>query len=286
MFAGKTRKELGEAIQGGGWDRGGCHTVLSGSASQSGVAGPNVALVGGVHCVERAGGIKEGGWVALDGLKQASRSLATWVSGQVNDSPKAVSWPIIQATNLPKPLKAGMEVSEEWVPYRVTRSSGSQSDRWKPTVSTVCVVAVRPAGYGEILIEAHMRPLGTALPTTTSHGSQLFLLQAHIQKDYHKFLRIADDVYASFKQIYSAESLGLVSDMYNTYDELVEDDDKSLTIFSRRNDVRFLIGSKGLSDRVRDTIRRNAGYDPNWVPCGMKTIARDYWSYHITLRHR
>jgi hypothetical protein len=139
-------------------------------------------------------------------------------------------------------------------------------------MSTVCVVAVRPSGYGEVLLDAHVRPKGLSPPSKISGGKQLILLQVAIQKNFQKFLDATDVLDANFREPYSAEGLGFLAAIYNTYDKIVDDEHKSLTIFSRRGDVRFMISSEAFSLRVRNTIRRNAGYDPQWFPYGMKTI--------------
>ncbi|WP_156375748.1 hypothetical protein [Methylobacterium sp. Leaf125] len=143
-------------------------------------------------------------------------------------------------------------------------------------MSTVCVVAVRPNGYGEVLLDAQVRPADISPPVERSGSKQLILLQLSIQKNFQKFLNATNILDANFRQPYSAEGLRFLTSIYNAYDMIVDDEHQSLTIFSRSEDVRFMVSSEAFSLRVRKTIRRNAGYDPQWFPYGMKTILVGY----------
>jgi hypothetical protein len=82
-------------------------------------------------------------------------------------------------------------------------------------MSTVCVVAVRPNGYGEVLLDAHVRPKGIPPPSKMSGGKQLILLQVAIQKNFQKFLNVTDVLDSNYRQPHSAECLGFLTSIYN-----------------------------------------------------------------------
>jgi hypothetical protein len=138
-------------------------------------------------------------------------------------------------------------------------------------MTSVCIIAVQASGFAEILVPAHPRPPGITEPADMSSGRQLLILQAYIRNRFQRFVVVADDIASVFKGPLTLDSLDFLGGLYKAYDGLV-DEDQSLTVFSNPMCIAFGVGSESLSKRVRNTIRRNAPYNGQWTPCGMKIV--------------
>ncbi|WP_264051620.1 hypothetical protein [Methylobacterium flocculans] len=139
-------------------------------------------------------------------------------------------------------------------------------------MSTICIIAVCGQNYTEASVRTTIRPKGLLLRDDISGGEQLLILQSYIIGDYKAFEEVVGDVDANIRKPQTAAGWYVLSTMINSYDGLVDDKKLSMTIYSRPRDVRFAVGGTSFSDRMRMTIRRNAGYEPEWEPCGMKVV--------------
>jgi hypothetical protein len=104
-----------------------------------------------------------------------------------------------------------------------------------------------------------------------SGGRQLLILQAYIRDRFQRFVGVADDIASVIKGSHSLDGLNFLGGLYYAYDGLA-DEDQSLTVFSNPLCISFAVGSENLSKRLRNTIRKNAPYNGQWTPCGMKLV--------------
>ncbi|MCK2056639.1 hypothetical protein [Methylobacterium sp. 37f] len=136
----------------------------------------------------------------------------------------------------------------------------------------ICLFVSRISGYVEILIPAHEGPDGLAVSVDMSGGRQLLLLQDYVTTSSSRFTGIAENIGSSPKTGHTTESLHVIAMLLGAYDGLVDDEQKSLTVYSNSNGISFAIGSGIFSGRLRNTIRRNAGCGGRWLPFGMRVV--------------
>jgi hypothetical protein len=146
-------------------------------------------------------------------------------------------------------------------------------------MASVCIIAVEVGGYAEILVPAFPRPPGITKHADMTGGRQLLILQAYVRDRFQRFVGVADDIASVFEGSHSLDGLHFLEALYNAYDGLV-DADRSLTIFSSPMCVSFALGSESFSLRLRNTIRRNAPYNGQWTPCGMKMVLGENLAGH------